>query len=389
MALPITIQPEETQGVSATWSYSWRNTRRKAKQARPYDLPLPYYKYSRHQIKLEHTGVIPYDPGSNMYPTQSHPARRVYTYNPGDTYGSQHYFQNELELAQNRAVDWLRGELGGQASLGIALAQSNQAFAMIAKRSSSLLKFATKLKKFDLGGAWRALEVTPTGLKRLKSQEIKLKKGAKHFASNFLEVHFGWAPLVGDIYDAIETLQSPIPLGKVKGFGSTPFNHLDHWFQYNSIPSRGMVDIFSRHIGKVKVRCGVEVEVNNPNLYLANRLGLTNPALIVYDAIPFSFVLNWFITIEQFLSQFNMFAGLNVRNPWMTVNLSDTCTTSQDYSAPYWGEAGQSLCVSVGNSFVRTNSLPAYSIARKPVILTSPTRAITAVSLLIQKGLKG
>jgi hypothetical protein len=336
------------------------------------------------------SGVIPYTFGENVYPVQSFPERTAYTYLPSDNYGHLQFYRNELELAQNRAIDWLRGELGGQASMGIALAQSNQAFSMIAKRSSSLLKFMTKLRKFDLGGAWRALEVTPKGLKNLTSSEVKLKKGAKHFASNFLEVHFGWAPLVGDIFNAIETLQSPIPLGRVRGNGSMPYTHNHLWEFINPISiQRGHVTIASEHKGKVKVRCGAEVEVNNPNLYLANRLGLTNPALIAYDAIPFSFVLNWFITIEQFLSQYNMFMGLTVKNPWMTIRLSDQCYSEMNYNAPYWGEAGYGECVTISESAVRTLSLPAYSIARKPVILTSPTRAITAVSLLIQKGFRG
>jgi hypothetical protein len=174
------------------------------------------------------------------------------------------------------------------------------------------------------------------------------------------------------------------------GFGSMPIEHEHGETITNPISAdRGKVVFSSTHKGKVRVRCGVEVQVDNPNLYLANKLGLTNPALIVYDAIPFSFVVNWFVTIEQFLSQMNMFAGVTVKNPWMSVKLTDACTTTEKYTAPYYGESGDSTCKTRGTSFVRTTSLPTYAIARKPVILTSPTRALIAVSLLIVKGLNG
>lgn len=388
MALPITQLSPNTIGFSSSTGGSWIASSQRTKQARPYDMPAAYHRFMRYELDFYSAGVIPYNT-TDLYSVQSYPERRVFTHKPGDGYNCYSFYQNEIELAQNRALDWLRSELGAQASTGIALVQANQALEMILKRTQSLYKFVTRLKRFDVGGAFRALELSPKNLKKLTSKEAKLKSGAKHFASNFLEVHFGWAPLIGDIYDAIDTLQSPIPLGKVRGVGAQPIDKNYHWNYTNPISeARGKVDIYSSHVGKVRVRCGCEVQVDNPNLYLANRLGLTNPALIVYDAIPFSFVVNWFITVEQFLSGMGMFAGLTVSNTWMNVSLTDTCSTELHYSAPYWGEGGVQRQTSTGKSFVRTTALPGYAIARKPVIITSATRALTAVSLLVQKGFK-
>lgn len=50
--------------------------------------------------------------------------------------------------------------------------------------------------------------------------------------------------------------------------------------------------------------------VSNPNLLLANRLGIINPQTWAWDAMPWSFVLDWWLPVGTFLSNFTASVGL-------------------------------------------------------------------------------
>lgn len=393
MTLPIVTHDRLITGPeTARGAGSWRIDRQKRTQARPYNLSLPYFYFKRICYRTVKSGnVTAKEPKDNMFYPQSPPGHNCYTHVPDDGYSCLQFYATDLALARNRAMDRFKKELGAQASAGITLAQSNLALTMIANRALQLGRFVRHLKRFDLPAAWRSLGVTPDTHKRLVSREARLKSGAKYYASNFLEVHFGWAPLVSDMYNAADTLQSPLPFGRVKASARQRIKTENVQDESNPIYGAHKV-LTTEHEGSVQVKCGAEVSVSNPNLYLANRLGLTNPALIAYDLVPFSFVANWFVTLEQFLSQYNQFLGLEVRNPWTVEVLRDFAVSKFRYSWAYpnWGiyEWDEHTVVSSGFSLVRTNDFPAYAIVRKPTVITSPQRAITAVALLLQRGFR-
>jgi hypothetical protein len=332
-------------------------------------------------------GINAKDPKDHMYYPQSPEGHTCFVYGPGDPYSNHHRLANDLGLAKNRALGWFKDELGSQASLGVTILQYKEAFQMIEKRALQMARFLVSLKKLDFVSAWRALELKdPKANAKLRAKEARLKSGAKHYASNVLEVNFGWRPLVGDIFSAIDTIQSPIPLGKVVGVGSIPFDITVT--QNESALGLYTKILNSVHKGKIRVRCGAEVQVSNPNLYLANRLGLTNPAMWAYELIPFSFVANWFYSVEDFLSQLGQFAGLDIINPWTSIRVNDMCTSSFNYSYPAVNEYGGHTVVSASSCFVRESGLPDASIVKKRAWLTSPARAANAISLLILKGFK-
>jgi len=58
--------------------------------------------------------------------------------------------------------------------------------------------------------------------------------------------------------------------------------------------------------------------VDNPNLWLANRLGLINPATVIWDLIPWSFVVNMFVNVNQMVSSVTDEVGLNISNRSVT-----------------------------------------------------------------------
>jgi hypothetical protein len=206
-----------------------------------------------------------------------------------------------------------------------------------------------------------------------------LKKKAHAFADNFLELHFGWSPLIGDIYSAAGVLQGPIPLGTVEASATVRDT-------YDSDSTLGFSRTTIWREDVVRCKISVHASVSNPNLWLANRLGLINPATVLWDAIPFSFVAGWLWNIEQMLTQYSEFAGLTLSN----ASTSERLWSMAGYhnrTLPGVLPASGLRVVSRGVSSQRWLGLPGVTLRAKPLKLPSPSRALTAVSLLIQKGL--
>jgi hypothetical protein len=175
----------------------------------------------------------------------------------------------------------------GKASLGITIAQWRSSRDMIVDRADKLSRY------FD--GRYRSL--------RRRGRKFQ----AKDPASAYLEGQFGWIPLVEDIVAASTTAFSQaIPPLHVSGRASETF---DETVRIGNL-STGRTTI--RYVGKRKCSVDAFVRITNPNLWLANRMGLVNPAVVTWDAIPWSWVIGMFANINQLLTQFTDELGVAV-----------------------------------------------------------------------------
>lgn len=350
--------PATDLGFKPDWLWYSRTWYR---QRRPYNLPLSF-TYSRGQV-LDHTG-------------------------PGQPYSYRHYSNSRVSILNvnmspstlypntyNKAYGSFKSKaVPDSASLGISLAQRKQALDMIEKRALQLASFANDLRKGRFLRAARTLGIAkpPPGWR---------KKG-RSFADNFLEVHFGWSPLVGDIGSAVDVLQGGVPPARITASASstTPW-------KYNTDTSSDPI-YYCSGTDYVTWKIGANVTVSNPNLWLANQLGFVNPASVAWDAVPFSFVVGWFVNVDQFLNSFTDFWGLSITEPYITCFYRRTANEREVQKN--WPKTGANTTFNVLNySYVRQTrtpgSIPGPTLRIKDPWILSPTRGLTAVSLLLQR----
>lgn len=274
--------------------------------------------------------------------------------------------------AYNDAYRRLVNGLGESAGMAINLAQYKESMGMMTARLVQIYNFTRHLKRLEFARAADDLNIS-----RKRIRHLTLRKGAKDLGNNFLEFHFGWSPLVSDIYSCVDILQKPIPPSRISGSGT---GHA----KASSPPAvpwwngKGVSRTFD-----VKVRLGAEISVSNPNLWLANRLGLINPGAVIWDAIPFSFVVDWFVNVSQFLGSFTEFAGANLSNSYNSVFWRSTY--EERWGSPTVGVNGVTARGKV-TSFRRSYGLGSGPLLRvKKPWQVSATRGATAISLLLQQ----
>lgn len=271
------------------------------------------------------------------------------------------------EQVENRALDVFTSRLGEAAALGVDFAERRQSIDMIVKRTTQLIGFTRSLRKGDFRTAGRYLGVDHTP---------KRVRPGKQLANNWLEYHFGWEPLIKDIHQAVEVLQGGVPPARVKGKAARSKTVESHTSGIGS----GTIWYWTH-----QVCCGAEVSVSNPNLWLANQMGLINPAVVAWELVPFSFVVDWFVPVGNFLSSFTTTAGLNVQRQFTThkvtvIDLFHTDGIDGSHTS------GGSRTLRRSFAMNRISSLPSYHlILPKSLGLPSVSRAATAVSLLLQQ----
>lgn len=338
------------------------------RQRKPYNLPLPYDSY-RGNVDVR------FVPRDELTAPSSWDKAFIATWLP---FVSPHFSSGDPMVsfvsglrddAINKALVRFNAKRGERASLGVAAAEITQVTSMIERRARQTLSVVNSLRKMRLGEAARQLGISP-GTVRKKARELS---GLQ------LEISFGWMPFIGDMYKTIEVLNAPIPWGLTRGAATTRGDYI-----------LSSVDELVTHKVSVRAYVAAVLEVEHPNSDLARRLGLTNPLSIAFELIPFSFVGNWVINFEEYLSQFNDYPGVKVSNPHWGVKIEDDFAmwrnntiggvpNQREYQGQGWGRSFQR----------HVGSLPNMTLGIRPSIGMGFSRALNAISLLVQKGIRG
>lgn len=281
---------------------------------------------------------------------------------------------------QNKARERLIAALGDTAQIGASIAAEwRGSVSMISSRALQLLRFSRAVRKGHLNDA-----ATILGLDRVKATLIKqsvTRKGyakrrkngfaVRDFGSVWLEYSYGWAPLVSDIYGSCQIIDKPPRNITVHGRAS---DSMTFQSRYGTSPNFLVTD----HVWKHKCHMIADIKVTNPNLYLSNQLGLTNPAQWLLEGIPFSFVLDWFSNLSQWVSQLTDFLGMDLIQP----QTSDLVFYNQhnylDYSSViYEREWKEFTCLTRNSGIPSVQLLWGYEVPNWK-------RGLNAISLLTQ-----
>lgn len=195
----------------------------------------------------------------------------------------------------NTALIAARGKLKGQSvNLAVAFGERRQTAQLIGDTAKRLVETVRSLKRGNIRDAMNKL-----GL----SHNSRQPRGS-NWPRHWLELQYGWKPLLSDVYGACDALSK---------------RNKSDW-RVTVTATRSSKRDYSRSwggngggVGSAKVSCSAFVRIdalpqNEANISLAS-LGISNPATLGWELLPFSFVVDWLLPVGGWIDSLDAMLG--------------------------------------------------------------------------------
>lgn len=197
----------------------------------------------------------------------------------------------------------LRGKLrerivGSDFNLGVSLAEGKEALDLISNSAIVLADCLRALRRGDIGHAYRRLGI----VKAIPSKKSKTFS-PEEISSRWLEVQYGWLPLIGDAHGGAQALAQQLNNPMVQTYRARMWKPLVATPTSWTIRDGGDWGYRGKTRGQLIARV---TEVDVPQLN-----GLTDPASIAWELLPYSFVADWFIPIGSYLEARGLASALS------------------------------------------------------------------------------
>jgi len=237
----------------------------------------------RHKTEMVNQNSItiqPYVPGQpdSYYKV---PARNLFDSRyPGDEIGAS--LDNALASRLHQKVK------NQKINVGMMLAEHRQTANLFADAAKRVAASWRRVRKGDIAGGFSAFG----------------GRGQRRVSNNWLAFQYGVRPLVSDIVNSLELLDRQL-IEPPKVF-KTSANITGSWQTFSQA---GGTNKFHSQTKKLRLTCYYTVD--SSSLKTASSLGLTNPLSLAWELVPYSFVIDWFINIGDYLESLDTLSGIN------------------------------------------------------------------------------
>lgn len=247
---------------------------------------------------------------------------------------------SQFSMVANTAVKKLNANanVGVQANMAQNLAQYRQTTNMIAQTATRIAGSMLALKKGQLS---RAAEILVEGRPNTRTIQKGVPSRSKSVANNWLQLQYGWKPLLSDCEQSMKGLANYMvgsaSLQTVKGVAvhermsrPTIYGPIE-----GALPPVGVVN----NTAQWSCRYGCQYRTTNHMLSYLSQLGFTNPINLVWEILPYSFVVDWFIPIGPYLESMSAPHGLEFVRGYKTLFGRRYITASSGYSGKMPGDS--------------------------------------------------
>jgi len=351
-------------------------------------LPINYYKWSKSIVK-QPKGYWP-----EPWPTSS-----TFWSHRGISVSYDESVAELTEQAVAQATAGLFEDVSeGDFNASVSAAEMPKTLRLVASTATRLGGAFRSLRRFDVPGAFRSLGAgsgphyrslvrrSNTARKQaLRSGDVA-KAGLQFAAGSWLEVKYGWKPLLMEVHSGSEALG--------RHFAKANSSDLRSYGSGKAKTSAVLAPNSNYKVvvngeRKVSVRYAVYSRVVSPGLRTAAGLGLTNPASVAWELLPFSFVVDWFLPVGNFIDSLSATAGTKFSSGAMMVKVEegfDSSISSAYYGGQWYGTNW--TYESSDKSFERTvlTSYPARTNilkAKKMTKALNTNKVVTSLALLV------
>lgn len=215
-------------------------------------------------------------------------------------------FDSNLEIKSlNKVVEKVKNH---SFNLAVATAESRQTLRLIKDNLLSVGRAALDVKNGRFSVAVERLLNSPAVNRRLtpshRGSIVRIGQITRREAQvtdvfqKWLELQYGWLPLLSDVHEASKFLESRVKRKQFFDVTKTSVNSKGRWDSSESPPNYS-------NIGQIFEVCKITSRSVITDETIPSELGLEDPLTVAWEVLPFSFVADWFIPIGAYLTAVN------------------------------------------------------------------------------------
>jgi hypothetical protein len=298
------------------------------------------------------------------------------------------------QRGEGRCLEKLKNQ---QVNFAQFFAEAEQTVTLVAGTAKTLTKAVLAVKSGNIKGAIKTLKPN-LNARDLRRATARVKAGAKlrnqaqitrggavdKAANNWLEMQFGWLPMLSDVDGAARLLADRAtadPLRARFSVRSEVKENIDAEYFF----SNGSTSEIWRTKGKVIFKIRIDFRFSNKALASVTADGLANPAALAWEVTPFSFLADYAVGLGAWLNRLDATLGKEF--------IGGTCITyekwtregSASFGGVTYGQMKYARSRMRMNRFVYGSFPDATLLALKvqnPI--NSVRRLGTSISLLVQ-----
>lgn len=221
------------------------------------------------------------------------------------------YLEDLHRLAESR----LRAKVN-ETSLegGLILAEFGKTSDFVKSAMVQTAKALRAARRGNVKGVWNAL----TGGKPLVDA----------VSDGWLAFTYAFMPTARDVHTAMHLLEKGLVIDPTRRVRSTRTLNVNATSRKES-PSGSVTSKTCE--GLIRYGGGIRYRVDHPVLATLDALGFANPATLAWELLPFSFVVDWFVPVGEFIHQLTPPRGISFVDGYTYVKVDGTCSWSADY----------------------------------------------------------
>jgi hypothetical protein len=252
-------------------------------------------------------------------------------------------FSNNKSIAlQQKLLSKVRGH---DFNMAVAVAEGSETVKMIVAAIGSVSGCIRDLKKGNFESAARRFGIT----------KHTSKMSTKDIAGRWLELQYGWLPLLSDVYEASRAFEVLTKSPRKSRVIVSTSKEVE--FDGSQSPS------LYTGLGQAKASRRIIFEMTE-KMGTARQLGLSDPLTVAWEIIPYSFVIDWFLPVGSYLQNLNQIPSL--KGTFITTDvLTYTNEFKWTYTSPgvlYVGGQGNGNYLTINRSV--STHINAYDVAR-------------------------